>query len=109
MLSANSGLYRVAKSDIFNIFNIVIKMNWMYTNYKSETFVNTVHIETFELYIEKYTRNFLVLTESYNIQKHYIFGAVFQCLNRHFQTLAVFLSHWFDVTMCCYAFEYQDC
>ena len=58
MLSANSGLYRIAKSDISNISNIVIKMSLIYRNYTSDTR---------ELYNNKYTRNFLVLTGTYNI------------------------------------------
>ena len=36
MLSANSGLYRIAKSDISNISNIVIKISLIYRNYTSD-------------------------------------------------------------------------
>ena len=53
MLSANSGLYRVAKSDIFNIFNIVIKMNWMYTNYTNRKHFSIQYILKHLSYILK--------------------------------------------------------
>ena len=60
MLSANSGLYRIAKSDISIISNIIIQMSLIYKNYISD--------DIFELHIIKYTRNSLALTGSYNIQ-----------------------------------------
>ena len=59
MLSAKSGLYRIAKSDISIISNIIIQMSLIYKNYISD--------DIFELHIIKYTRNCLALTGSYNI------------------------------------------
>ena len=71
MLSANSGLYRIAKSDISNISNIVIKMSLIYRNYTSETreLYNTNKLVTFWYLLELTTfkNNTTFLARCFNV------------------------------------------